>query len=433
MSVGRVTRLSLGTLMLGGAVAVLAPHATHFVSRSAVVNAPLVSLAAPFDGLFQSDPLAPADVVPPHTPVFELAPDPAERLERARIVSDISRLRGEIRALEREIEALESLDRALADRDAETRRLAHDVLALDLEAIETRINAAQVRYDRLSREASRQQRLVDAGSVPATVAEDAADLARVAQAERDRLRVEARRVMRERAAIDIGALPAFGTEDGAYARQRQDEIAIRHADLVSRRDRLAAALEAARSLLWGLSENETALQLFTPHLAQGMLAWTATPGQAAAVAAGQEVVQLLDCSRRFLEVPISETALRSVEIGDIAEVRLKGGGAPFPARVAAIRGAGSLVMGGSLAAAPVDLSPGRLTIIMHLPPANVQDAETAARFCDVGRTAQVRLSRDVPPFVADLGRDMRETLVRLGFHLRATGRYLAGLLGPDAG
>ncbi|RDC67478.1 hypothetical protein DLJ49_20930 [Rhodovulum sp. 12E13] len=75
--------------------------------------------------------------------------------------------------------------------------------------------------------------------------------------------------------------------------------------------------------------------------------------------------------------------------------------------MAAIRGAGSLPARGDLAAAPVEVAEGMLSVLLDLPPADLAAGDEAARFCDVGRTAQVKLDREVPQLVAAL-----DTLVR---------------------
>jgi multidrug resistance efflux pump len=432
MGAVRITRVSLGAVLLGGALAVMAPHAGYHVSRNAVVNAPVMTLSAPFDGVFRSDPLLPAMAIRGGDGVFRLDAGPSARLERARIVSDIARLSGEIDAVDAELAALEALDRDLAARDAETREFAHGSLSLRLNAVSGSVAAAQARVAHLAAEADRQARLADAGTVPPARVETADLRVREARAELERVTAERRRLQRQLSALGRGIMPASGAAGGDYARERRDELALRRAGLAARRDTLVAARDAARSLLAALAATGADVDRFAPALDEAAVVWSASPGRGTAVAAGEEIVQLLDCSRRFVEVPMGERAFGAIAVGDEAEVRLKGSDRAFRARVVALRGAGSLTLRTRLAAAPLDVAPGDLSVLLALPPVDPFSEDTAERFCDVGRSAEVRLPRALPAPVAALDARLRDAARRLRSDMHAAGRWVARRLGDAA-
>jgi hypothetical protein len=105
------------------------------------------------------------------------------------------------------------------------------------------------------------------------------------------------------------------------------------------------------------------------------------------------VVQLLDCSRRFVEVFLRETAFEAIQPGDTATVQLRGSARTFQASVEAVRGAGNRGANGLLAAQPQQVPDGSLSVVLRLEPADVTEIGIAANFCDVGRTAEVRFDR----------------------------------------
>ncbi|MEC8572666.1 MAG: hypothetical protein VXZ09_03395, partial [Pseudomonadota bacterium] len=65
MKLKRTMRIATGLACLGAALAVFIPHLTSYISRAAVVNAPIISVKSPFDGALMSDAHTPATPVLP--------------------------------------------------------------------------------------------------------------------------------------------------------------------------------------------------------------------------------------------------------------------------------------------------------------------------------------------------------------------------------
>jgi multidrug resistance efflux pump len=433
MGQGHILRVGMGASLLAAVAIVMAPHVTHHVSRSAVVNAPVIVIVAPFDGRYVSTPLMPGMPVLAGVPALELVAAEGMRLERVRLEAESTRLNEEVTALDGEIEALDALDVALARRDSESRNLVADVLGLRIEAVLAERRAAMARAAFAREEAERRQSLAARGTLSEGEAEKSVAEAAATAAEVDRLDAEVARLGLERSAALSGASGDITLGDGSYARQRRDELTIRRADLVSRRDRLVVSREAVESVAGRFGEGAESFERFQPVLDGDMVAWSPSPSRGAAVTIGTEVVRFVDCSRRFIEVPISEGAFDDITLGAIAEVWLKGASEPTQARVAAIRGAGSLPERGYLAAAPLEVAQGMLSVILDLPPANVAVGDTARRFCDVGRSAQVKLAREVPELVAWIVREIREASNGAATRLAAPADWLMRLIGqgPD--
>jgi hypothetical protein len=351
------------------------------------------------------------------------------RLERTRLVAEVQRLDGEAESLRREIEALDRLDLSLAQRDVAARELVSAVLHLRLKAVRAEIEAAMAAAEQARNARDRVAGLVERGAAPVAQLEEEGLALTSAEAQVARLRAEAARLEKERAGALEGSAGDLALGDGSYARQRRDELAIRRADLLARKERALAAAAAARSMVEAFPADADAFVRFAPTFAADMVAWSASPLTGARVAAGTEVVRLLDCSRRFVEVPIREGAFEAIGIGEVAEVHFKGAPRPVTARVAAGRGAGSQPARGELAAAPIEVADGMLSVLLDLPPADVTDAEVSARFCDVGRSAQVKLSRDLPERLAGWSAEVRAVAARVRDTVTGTTAWWASLLG----
>lgn len=408
----RKARVVAGVACLGAAFMIVAPHMTNYVSRAAVVNAPIVSIKSPFDGVLTSEALAPAAPVLPASAIVELQASRSSRTELARLVARIGTLAREEASIAIEIDTLTALDVELVVRMERVSALAGGVLKSRLDGLRGELAAAHERQDRLKRDALRLDQLSASGSAAPTQAESARSLAIEASGEVIRLAAGVDQITRELAGVMDGILPGMGTEDGSYARQRQDEVAIRLADLWGRKARIAAQRE-------GYIEEAEALRLevdrfdhFAPELPNGAVVWSATPARGAAIAAGDEVLQLLDCSRRFVEVFVRESAFEAIRPGDTARVRLRGSDEMFRATVEAVRGAGSQPDTGLLAAKPEQVSEGSLSVRLRLEAADVTRDGVAANFCDVGRTAEVRFDRGFGTALASPGQWVADLLRR---------------------
>ena len=89
-------RLSAATLLAGAAVATMAPHLTSYISSSAVVNAPLLSVRAPFDGLLDETSRAFANAVAPGELLLRLE---GERQDQDALAAVQAEIRGLTAAL----------------------------------------------------------------------------------------------------------------------------------------------------------------------------------------------------------------------------------------------------------------------------------------------------------------------------------------------
>ena len=409
----RTARVLAGGACLGAALMILAPHMTSYVSRAAVVNAPIVSIKSPFDGVLTSAALAPATPVPPASAIVELHASRSSRTELARLESRIRTLALEEASIAIEIDALTGLDAELVARMERVSELAGGVLRSRIDGLRGELAAARERQDRLGRDALRIGRLSASGSAAPAQAENAESLAIEAGGEVIRLAAAVDQTTRELAGVADGVLPGLGTEDGSYARQRQDEVAIRLADLRGRKSRISAQRAGYIEEAGALRQEADRFDRFAPELPNGAVVWSATPARGAAITAGDEVLQLLDCSRRFVEVFVRESAFEAIRPGDTARVRLRGSAEVFRATVEAVRGAGSQPDTGLLAAKPEQVSEGSLSVRLRLEAVDVTRDGAATNFCDVGRTAEVRFERG------------------FGIALASPGRWIADLLRGD--
>lgn len=414
----RALRLSAATLVVAAAAMTLAPHATSYVASSAVVNAPVIPLKAPFDGIIRSPSPGLADPVRPGAPLLLVAADRADRTGLAALEAERATLAGERASLSRLRTELATLEAGLQSRRAGHETAYAGWIAARAEAAAARAAEARIRHAQAVDDLNRNARLAASGAVAATHLDDdraeaeAAAMA-LARAESDRRTLEMEAAaMRDGVALDDagGGLAQIG--------YRLDEIALRRAEIEAEETALAARLDAVAAQIATLSARADSREVFAPEASAAGVVWKASPPAGSAVMTGDEVARLLDCSHRFIEVSVAERHFERLPTGSPAWVRLKGADAWFTAEVEAVRGAGGRFDRPALAADVPREDTSQLSVIVRLPVADVDRPEVAHAFCDVGRTADVRFGRAESRILARL---------RRAFDAVATG--VAGLTG----
>lgn len=392
----RVLRLAAAGLLIGAVAWTLAPQATSYVSTSAVVNAPLISIKSPIDGRIGLASAGVAHPVASGETLLRVEADAADRSRVEELRADAQSRAAELDAKDRQYRELSALRDGFAARE----RAYHAALAGWLDAriaeIAAERDTALATRDETGRRIARSRDLAGQGALAqANLDHDEAELARaeaaVAAAE---ARLAAAR--RERAALDEGVQMQG---EASYSRSRIDEVTLRLTDLEADRERLAGEQVAIAARLASAEQDSARQETFAPTAAARGVVWRASGAPGAAVLAGDEILQLLDCERRFIEVAVPERHFDAIRPGSSAWVQLRGSPDHFEARVAAVRGSGGKFSNPQLAAEAPDIAEGQLRVLVALDPpapapilAGGPDPVSAA-FCDVGRTAEVRFDR----------------------------------------
>ncbi len=391
-SVLRFLRIILGLALALAAGWTLMPHLVGVVGTSGVVNAPLVTLRSPVDGHVTRASRAPGTplragegiVVVEGARTARDALDEAELRERG--------LESERAALADQVDALRAQMQDLRARGAQHRNLVTDWLEQREAAARASAEALEARLAAVEAALERADRLAETGALSLTrrddLAHDRAALAaewRAALATADSLAQE-RRAARAGLALDQGA------GEGLYIRQALDARALQIAELEGRMARIARDLEAARIRTGQARATLQRQTRFAPTAPAAGAIWADSPAVGTAVITGDAVAQVLDCGQRFLEVTVPERHFGRLEVGTPASVRLRGEGRWRPTQVVSLMGAGAVLEGRKLAAQARNLGSGELRVLLDHPDPGAEPA----RFCDVGRSVEVRFHAPTP-------------------------------------
>lgn len=387
-------RVSLASVLLVAAATSLRPHMTSYVSTSALVNARVITVPAPFSGIIETESPRVSSPVHEGDTLFVLRNARTQEAELEGLKAELGGISGEIVGLEKQINDLDALSRELTDRRDAKIAAREKWFSPRLDEARWDVRKAEAHLLRTEGINEQLKALSDNGNTSVIELIDAQANLEMAEADLEKKRAALRRVEIEEGTLD-GALGVdMISSDFEQTEYRIDEIAIRRADLDAR----LLGLQTRRAALkrqTSEAELESIRQAtFSPKSAKSGLIWNPSDYEGAHVAEGQKIIEVLDCSFLFLEVILPERHFEKVPVGTKAWVKLKGSSSAFTAEVLAAYGSGARpnrVMGA--ARSRIEANNG-VRVIVGIGEPDISSKKVQRSFCDVGRSAEVRFVTD---------------------------------------
>lgn len=381
----RFTRVALaGALIAGGAIG-FAPYMLNNVSTQAAINAPLIRLTAAADG-----------TVPalPGNGYYFAKPTDIKLLNLSQDTGEVADLRAQAETAHAQMELarrqLAELDvqegrmqqRASLFTSATTARLSEELGAAraevkGCEAERSEQQAALVRARKLTAQGFMSQAGIERA--------EAASLAKNNECAGASANLRATEVKLQ--AAQSGVFIGDSYNDAPYAVQQADRL------LLQRQGVEKTLSDATAQYNQAMLRLKDALARATYRAPAGTLVWSASSSSGAAIRAGEPVLDLVDCRRRFVQVALPERKAEAIGPGSPANVRLIGSDQWMKGSVTNITGAAGRRDDSLLAASTYSL-PGERQIMVDVAlPAPAPDKIDGSRKCEVGRLAEVRFSR----------------------------------------
>ncbi|MFC3712160.1 HlyD family efflux transporter periplasmic adaptor subunit [Sphingoaurantiacus capsulatus] len=357
-----------------------APYVMGDVSTRAAVNAPIIRLTAVVEGTVPELPAVGSYYAAPAR--LSIVTPSHDTGDVAQFKADAELATAALALAERQLAELSSEEVRLAGRaqvfsTASARRLNAEIRA-------TGASASACDSEKSASQAAlvRAEKLMASGFMTAAGLERARSAAAMAagSCDAEKARLGSFQAMREAAAR--GVYIGDGYNDAPYAEQQRDRLMLQRQQLeqiVS--EQTAKRTEALRR--W--AEANARAHFAAPP---GTLVWSQLASPGAAVRAGEPVLDLVDCRRRFVEVALPERRAEAIRPGNKAEVRLIGSDGWQSGRVARVAGAAAQ-RSDTLFAAKTSSLPSDREISVEVT-LDTPAHGSPERRCDVGRLAEVR-------------------------------------------
>ncbi len=393
----------------------LFPRFVAHISTSAVVNAPLLVIRSPIEGVVEDYSLQNGAFVSRGDTVAVFREAGTDLTQRADLETRLAIASAAVDAVSNRIVEVEAIRDALQKRDKTYAAWHIAILEKKVEELEALVRGETARLVALRAEADRTRVLFNRKMVSQSENMDA--IATVEEQNERRQAAEARLAAQrlKLAAMKDGVLAGTDGTNTPYTLQRQDEIEM---ELARLRDELhdhraeKTALNDQLSKELEIYRRENRITLSSPI--SGVV-WRSASLAGRPVLPGDEVVEILDCGARFLEAYLPEGLMGAIAVGDMVDIRLTGESRAFSAPVTSILGHGARYDHVELAAQDDAPKDGKMRVLIELNADRLSlDRD---RFCHVGRTAQVSLPRDfstVSRLVTRFSTSVNSAIVWLG-------------------
>jgi multidrug resistance efflux pump len=393
----RAVRVLLALALIAVGVWAFFPHLAYRIAPTAFVNSELVRVTAPIAGRLSPDLPRRGEII--------------DRSTKVNLVEALSSDRRHLLDLEQQIAVAKDraglasrqlTDIAAADRDLQNRIDSYrsgTIQRLDQEVIEAQAEkAACIAENEQRRDVrSRMEQLAKSGytSQIRTAEAFATQEANAGRCEMADARIQRLRV--ERDSAQKGIFIANGASDVPYSQQQRDRLALRRQELeteilqqTSIAKQLAAEVTEERSRLDRIGHSDVVLP--ADHVVWSVLA---SPGST--VTEGQTILDLADCTRRFVVVDLPEREFEQIKPNASAEVRLIGSDEWRQGQVRQVMGSAARTDDRLLAAQVPHPTSSSITVEVQLHQ-DLSEAEHSG-FCNIGRLAEVRFQRSSLGFV----------------------------------
>jgi len=388
----RITRVTVGILLLILVVVVLLPSLTGFTSLDGTVNARLAVINAPIDGEIAGRPARIGTPVREGEPVAAIRNDRVSRANLASLRAEHGTALRRIAALERERDGLVRLRDQLAVRLEIFRNATIASLERELQIVEKRVEVARAQDTVARLDFDRRQELESKGIFTRKMVEsaEAAGAATGGEVEINNLTVD---LLKQRLAAARQGIFVLGDgqNDVPYSRQRQDEVIVRINDLNTR---IAENRTRASQIGVQIAEEDKrvrSVETATVTSPFDGVVWSRNIVSGSNVILNNEMMRILDCRELFVDILVPEVDYDEIYPGREAEVRLFGRSEVFKGEVQAVKGSSAVVERDQLAANEPETEErnARIRILLQRSALNTD----FANFCQVGRTVHVRISK----------------------------------------
>lgn len=384
----RLFRLLIGFGLVAVAAWYIYLYAFNKVSVAAVVNAPLVTIVSQIDGYVAEDSVGQLTLLRAGQPLVTVVDDRVDNRTAAELA-------GSRKAAQERLLALRATIAELNAKKVDLERRTQNHLAAWTEHLEEEVRestatlaAARVVEQQTRDQLGRATTLIATGTISRVEFDNRFYAHQRASSDVTRAVATLAQNKGDRAAAGAGILLADSNwSDVPYSRQRLDEIDIRLAGLHNDEGVLVAAIDEIE--VKSAAEKARIARLSSERLTAPVagVVWRSWVAPGAAVVHGTPLLEVIDCSRVYVEATTREQFFESLAPGQRVRVRLEGSDKDIPGTIRSIVGPGAPLA--TTANVSVINHPNRTEAQLIVDIDRAALPATAGSTCNVGRSAKV--------------------------------------------
>lgn len=379
----RIVKSAIALALLLAAGWMPAQRLFQVSSVEALVNARLVTLRAPIEGVISLD------------PAIRHAGAPAANQARLFTISNARADNGAITRIETELQDaaarreetgarlafLSRIEASLAQQVADFRTFRLAQLEARLAELDAAVAAADASLAIQQAETGRYERLHSAGHLPQAGLDKARLSLRLAGEARNETKAHRDGAAVELDAIRQGLFVGDSYNDQPRSMQRLDEIRIEMTRLTAERASQQARIATLERALAAKREEFALLNSASIASPIDGQIWEVLTASGEQVVRGQELVRILDCASPVVTAAVSEAVYNQLSIGAPARFTFRDGGQSHAGRVVQLSGIASAPANLAIEPSALTREPYRVTVSVP--------GVGAAGGCFVGRTGRV--------------------------------------------
>jgi multidrug resistance efflux pump len=387
--------IGIGLVLLTGSL--LWGRQQNIVSRQGYINASMISLNAPISGNIHLQNLKPGQAVKEGRTVGQIknSRNPQLETDRQNIETRLETARSQLQALRLKISERQNLVQSFTNQSQTQRSLQSNYYQEIENNHVSELKQVQLAGQLAALEAARYDKLVEQGAVSRQVADRSRSEAKQALALVENKRSQLRQVQAQKKAGNLG-LQLENSKTLSYPDIRLQELETELADLnldIKTTQTQIHQLEIELATI----NNQLKLQKIDEiQIPQTGVIWSVparTGNLSTPIAAGDSIIQILDCQDLWATAFISQRDSHALHIGSAAEVKLlDGSNTLLQGRVRDIQaGTGRVTVGKDVAVPPPDLARQEVAVqVTFLAPPQTFGSD---RFCGVGQGIEVNFPR----------------------------------------
>ena len=393
---GKFFRRFIGIIILAALVIVVGPALLKVQTSDAIVNARMVYVNSPLEGVVTEVFKPSGSMVNRAEPIISLNnPRVGEQLLQSLTVQQKTLLE-RVTGLSRQRDRLQSMQAELKTRldlhnSHETTRLDHQIAEARAQAL-----AQQGTVSELALIQAKNRKLLAENFISEVEFDRSRFALEVAQGQLQAVEAKIKTLESEQAALAAGVYLGEGRNDVPYTQQKLEDIELQVITIESEIEEAQAGLVALQVQIDAEQTNLQQLRDATLVAPVTGLVWRQYFSVGSDVVTGSRLAAVVDCSELFVEAAVADKDLANLAEGTTVNYRLLGSPSWLSGDVFKIMGSGNRVRDETLAA-ELQTQAGDGRIFIKTNDADFSDIN--ANQCYVGRAVEITFDRDWNPRV----------------------------------